>query len=82
MHYKFFRYKIEHRGQSIDPSEHHQIFNSARGPDDNGEYAYYRGQKNSVLMHVRQYANDFTGRIGKHSTDREVTRYNAERDLT
>jgi len=52
------------------------------GSNAYNEYAEYRGKKDTVLMYVRKYGSDFTGLIGRHSTDREVTSYDEREDET
>lgn len=81
MFYKLFRYNLERSDVVIAPDKHLQIFRQGRGPDVNGDYAVYRGQANAVLMHVRKHGDYFIGRIGKHSTEREIIRYDASSDV-
>ncbi len=84
MHYRLYRYNLTRvvgeKEREIHPDQHFKIFSNSRGADAYGELAEYRGKRDSVLMYVREYRSDFVGLIGRHSTQREVTSYNAEED--
>jgi len=82
MFYKLFEYSIERDDVLIEPDRHLRMFHSAKGHDENGHLAIYRGQQNAVLMHVRAHRELFTGLIGKHSTEREITKYDDDSDVT
>jgi hypothetical protein len=83
MHYKFFRYSISSkRGDIIAPDRHYDGFVKSIGPDMANEFAKYRNQKNAVLMYLRKFGSDFSGLVGKHSTEREVTNYDRVEDET
>ena len=76
MQYKLFRYLLSTPdGKEINPDRHFQLFDAAKGADLYGELTEYRGKKDSVLMHLRNYSRNFIGLIGRHSTEREVTTY-------
>ena len=47
-----------------------------------GEHATYRGKKNAVLMYIQNYQPDFAGLVGKHSTERTITKYDDTTDVT
>lgn len=83
MQYKLFRYHLSTAdGKEINPDRHFQLFDAAKGADHYGEFAKYRGRKDSILMHIRNYGRDFIGLIGRHSVEREVTAYVHEDDIT
>ncbi|WFU28447.1 hypothetical protein QA649_20160 [Bradyrhizobium sp. CB1717] len=86
MHYKLYRYQLTkvsgEKEREIHPDDHFKLFQRARGTDSYGEFAEYRGKRDSVLMFVREYRSDFVGLIGRHSTEREVTTYDAKEDET
>ncbi|MGF1592506.1 MAG: hypothetical protein ACFCUW_04455 [Kiloniellaceae bacterium] len=79
MFYKLYRYDLEKDEIALDPSCHLDFLKKSIGRDSDGDFAVYLKQK-SVLMYVREFAGGFTGLIGKHSTEREVTRYIEESD--
>ena len=39
-------------------------------------------KRTPVLMHLRNYGYDFVGLVGRHSTEREVTAYDVDEDIT
>src|SRR4051812_22891447 len=84
MHYKLYRYQLTkisgENEREVHPDKHFKLFFNSRGADAFGELAEYRGKKDSVLMYLREYRLDFTGMIGRHSTEREVTSYDARED--
>jgi hypothetical protein len=84
MHYRLYRYSLTkvvgEKEREIHPDQHFKIFSNSRGADAYGELAEYRGKRDSVLMYVREYRTDFVGLIGRHSTQREVTSYDATED--
>ncbi|SDS01491.1 hypothetical protein [Bradyrhizobium canariense] len=86
MHYKLYRYTLTkivgEKEREIHPDHHFKLFQRSRGTDAYGELAEYRGKRDSVLMFVREYRSDFVGLIGRHSTEREVTSYDANEDET
>ena len=82
MFYKLYRYIVERDRIELDPSGHESIFESAVGADERGQYVSYGTQRNSVLMHIRQFDEGFTGLIGKHSIEREITRYEQATDTS
>ncbi|MBX9840586.1 MAG: hypothetical protein K2Z80_02130 [Xanthobacteraceae bacterium] len=83
MQYKLFRYQLSTTdGKEVNPDRHFQLFDKAKGADLYGEFAEYRGRKDSVLMHIRNYGRDFIGLIGRHSIEREVTTYDEKDDIT
>jgi len=83
MQYKFYHYTLENEdGWEVPPDDHWGLFESAISTDDSGMLATYRGQPNAVLMHLRQFRSDFSGLVGKHSTEREITSYNELVDET
>ena len=83
MHYKLYRYHLSSpEGQEINPDRHFALFDRSKGPDDYGEFTEYRGKKDTVLMHLRNYGHDFIGLVGRHSTEREVTEYDEKQDVT
>ena len=83
MQYKFYKYSLADRnGNDVAPDDHYDIFNNAKATDDVGEFTKYRGQKNAVLMYLRKFGSDFSGLVGKHSTEREITNYDSEEDET
>jgi hypothetical protein len=83
MQFKLFRYQLSTTdGKIIHPDKHFKLFEEARGPDEYGRFAEYRGKKDSVLMHLRNYDYDFVGLVGRHSTEREVTSYDVDEDMT
>jgi hypothetical protein len=82
MHYKMYRYTIENdKDHIVGPDKHFDIFNKSKGPDEFGEFAQYRNRKNSILMHIQNYKPDFSGLVGKHTTEREVTSYDKIADV-
>jgi hypothetical protein len=84
MQYKLFRYELSTTdGRAVHPDRHFRLFDEAKGPDAYGQFAEYRGRKDSVLMHLRNYRRyDFVGLVGRHATKREVTQYDVDEDLT
>lgn len=87
MHYKLYRYQLtkivgEDKEREIHPDKHFGVFAKSRGKDAFGELTEYRGKKDSVLMYLRDYHFDFIGLIGRHSTEREVTKYDEREDET
>jgi hypothetical protein len=79
MHYKLYRYRItkivgKDREVAVHPDDHFKTFFKSKGKDSYGDLAEYRGKKDSVLMYLRDFHYDFIGLIGRHSTEREVTR--------
>jgi hypothetical protein len=86
MHYKLYRYTLTRivgeRERVIGPDDHFKLFQRSTGADAYGQLPEYRGKRDSVLMFVRAYRSDFVGLIGRHSTEREVTKYNADEDET
>ncbi|WP_137044243.1 hypothetical protein [Pseudolabrys sp. FHR47] len=83
MQYKLYRYELSTtEGKEINPDRQFKIFDEAKGPDIDGRYAEYRGKRDSVLMHLRNYGVDFIGLVGRHSTKREVTAYDSHDDIT
>ncbi|HEY8698429.1 MAG TPA: hypothetical protein VIM02_12505 [Rhizomicrobium sp.] len=83
MQYKLYHYTIANdEGRLVGPSKHFDLFNKSTGADVFGKYARYRNQANSILMHIQKYDPDFAGLIGKHSTEREVTKYDQKTDVT
>jgi hypothetical protein len=77
MKYKLFKY--EFRTASRRPvlqSEHLKLFEAAKGLNETGQYVEYRGKKDTLLMHFRNYENKFIGLIGRLSRERDVTLYN------
>lgn len=84
MHYKLYRYELSTNegpdGKPINPDKHFPLFDSSKGTDGYGNYTEYRGKRDTVLMHVRNYGYDFIGLVGKHSTEREVTLYDENED--
>ena len=75
MFYKLFGYTIEREGYSRQPQQHLRFFHASKGADNAGHFTLYRGEYNTVLMHVRAHGEILTGLIGKHSTEREITEY-------
>jgi hypothetical protein len=83
MHYKLYRYYLNTKdNKQVHPDKHFSIFNNSKGRDSSGEFTEYRGRKNSVLMHVRNYGHDFIGLVGRHSTERAITVYDEDEDTT
>jgi hypothetical protein len=83
MQYKLYRYQLNgSNNKEINPDRHFQTFDRAKGPDLYGELVAYRGKKDALVMHLRNYGVDFIGLIGRHSTEREVTAYDPSEDLT
>lgn len=86
MHYKLYRYTLTklvgENEREIHPDQHFKLFQQSRGADGSGRLAEYRGKRDSVLMFVRDYRTDFVGLIGRHSTEREVTKYDPDEDET
>src|SRR3712207_2708895 len=83
MLYKLYHYELETReGYTIAPDNHYFYFERSRGYDEFGRLAEHYGKRESVLMYLRQYQRDFTGLVGKHSTEREVTIYDEAEDVT
>jgi hypothetical protein len=84
MHYRLYRYNLTkvvgEKEREIHPDQHFRLFSNSRGADAYGELVEYRGKRDSVLMFVREYRTDFVGLIGRHSTQREVTSYDATED--
>jgi hypothetical protein len=86
--YKVYKYTISKIDRATDtmfeigPDQHYKLFASAKGKDSSGAYAEYRNQKNAVLMYLREFRKDFSGLIGKHSTERAVTAYDEREDET
>jgi hypothetical protein len=84
LRYKLYHYHLNdsEKNKEINPDRHFPLFDKSKGPDPYGELAEYRGKKDSVLMHVRNYGKDFIGLIGRHSVSREVTKYDERQDIT
>jgi hypothetical protein len=88
MKYKVYQYTISQTNRKTDvtlevgPDQHYKLFASAKGKDASGAYAEYRNQKNAVLMYLREFRKDFSGLIGKHSTERAITAYDEAEDET
>jgi hypothetical protein len=86
MHYKLYRYTLtkltEDSEREVHPDKHYKIFSRSKGKDGYGQLSEYRGKKDSVLMYLREYRSDFTGLIGRHSTEREITAYLEKDDET
>ncbi|UYO52271.1 hypothetical protein [Rhodopseudomonas palustris] len=84
MYYRLYRYQLTkisgETEREIHPDRHFRLFDSAKGADDYGQLAEYRGRRDSVLMYLREYRSDFTGLIGRHSTEREINVYNESED--
>lgn len=81
--YKLYKYELaDKRNFIIGPDRHIDLFDRAKGPSVEGEYARYRGKNDAVLMYVRNYRSDFAGQIGRHATEREITSYNFREDET
>ncbi len=73
MQFKLYRYELSAPdGKEVNPDRHLKLFDQAKGPDLYGEFAEYRGRKDSVLMHIRNYGLDFIGLVGRHSTERAI----------
>jgi len=82
MQYKIYRYSITNdEGRAVGPDKHFDIFNGSKGPDEFGEYTKYRNQKNAILMYIQNHKPDFSGLVGKHATERDVTTYDKNTDL-
>src|SRR3954465_11843704 len=76
MHYKLYSYELtDERGRAPLADTTHKIFDDAKARDTSGEYTEYRGRKDAVLMHVRNYEHNFIGAVGRHAIEREVTSY-------
>jgi len=83
MKYKIYEYWLrDSKGYDIAPDRHFEFFQRSTGRDEYGQFAEYRGQKNSVLMHLRRFSKDFSGLVGRHSQEREVTEYVERTDET
>lgn len=83
MRYKIFSYELTNSdGKVINPDNHYKIFESSRGTDAYGQLTEYRGKPNTVLMHLKKYGSDFSGLIGRHSTERDITIYSEDEDET
>lgn len=80
MFFKFFEYSLENDDGKLPSETHRDIFRKARGFDEDGLLVKYRGQRNSILMGVRKAGDFFTGLIGRHSEQRDVTDYDANED--
>jgi len=83
MQYKIYRYTLERQdGRPVPTHQHFEMFNKSKGSDFTGRYARYRGHDNALLMYIQKYGVDFAGLVGRHSTEREVTSYDADDDKT
>jgi len=83
VHYKLYRYYLNTKDdRQVHPDKHFSVFNASKGRDSSGEFTEYRGRKNSVLMYVQKYGANFTALVGKHSTERAVTAYDEDEDVT
>ncbi|NML73638.1 hypothetical protein HHL25_05800 [Rhizobium sp. S-51] len=84
MKYKLYEYELaDRRNRLVAPDRHYEIFRKSIGIDDAGRFARYRGRDDAVLMNVRKTnssSSDFIGLIGRHSTEREITKYDQARD--
>lgn len=86
--YKIYEYTISNTNKvtgvtsEIGPDNHFKLFSASKGKDTRGTYAEYRGERNAILMYLRQFRSDFSGLVGKHSTERAVTAYNEREDET
>jgi hypothetical protein len=81
--YKLYRYELtDADGKAIAPDNQFKIFDKSKGRDGYGQFADYRGKRDSVLMHLRNYRHDFVGKIGRHSEEREVTSYDPKEDIS
>lgn len=81
MHYKIYTYEIEdERRIIVAPDRHFKIFQNSVGYDAANRLAVHRGRRDSILMEVRVFGSDFTGRIGRHLTEREVSKYDSAFD--
>lgn len=83
MQYRLYQYTLEDANRRlISPDRHIELFKNSVGFDGSGRLTEYRGERNTVLMYVRTYDKNFTGLIGRHSTEREVTDYVDSADET
>lgn len=83
MKFKIFEYQlIDGRRNIVGADRHYDIFMRSTGRDDIGQFTEYRGSRNSVLMYLRPFSKDFSGLIGRHSEEREVTEYIERTDET
>lgn len=84
MRYKLYTYELtDNQNRLIGSDRHYEIFSSSTGADTAGSFAKYRGKNDAVLMYVRRAGkstSDFIGLIGKHATEREVTKYDSGSD--
>lgn len=81
MQYKLYTYDLETRdGSLIGPDRHFDLFQRSIGYDASNRLARYRGRADSILMEVRRVGPDFTGRIGRHATERAVVEYDTSTD--
>lgn len=81
MQYKLYTYDISDRQERlIAPDRHFSLFEKSKGRDAYGQHTRYRGKNDAILMAVRSFRSDFSGLIGRHATEREVTEYNEALD--
>lgn len=81
MYYRLYSYTItQNNNIPVGPDRHYDLFVKSKGKDEFGALAVYRGRKNSILMHLQKYQSDFSGLIGKYSTERQVTKYDDVED--
>jgi len=82
MKYRIFSYELTDReNRIIGPDRHFEYFNRSVGYDPYRGLAEYRRKKDSILMQLRRYQKDFSGLIGRHSTERIVASYNQNEDI-
>jgi len=56
MHYKMYSYTLaDDAGRAPPADTTYKVFADAKARDLAGEYTEYRGRKDAVLMHVRNY---------------------------
>jgi len=79
--FKLYRFSADdNRDKKIGVDRVVDIFKRSVGRDSSGEFTKYRGKKDAVLMYLRTYKSDFTGLIGRFSSERLVSFYNDNND--